>query len=78
MRNSTCKFIEKSIENTYLLITNKKTIDEICLENEIPLFFIEPEELTNQDIEEMIEYFGEVEEYEKCNELLKLKKENYE
>ena len=74
MTNNTCKFIEKSIENTYFLVTNKKTIDEICLENEIPLFFIKPEELTNQDIEEMIEHFVEIEEYEKCNELLKLKK----
>lgn len=68
------KFIEKSIENTYLIVTNRKTVDEICLENKIPLFFIEPDELTDEDIEEMIEYFVEKEEYEKCSELLKLKK----
>ena len=72
-------FIEKGIENTYLLVTKQKTMDEICEENKIPLFFIEPGELTNSDIDEMIEHFCMYEEYEKCADLLKLKKnKNYE
>ena len=71
-------FIQTGIENTYLLVTGRNTMKEICekcdLQNKSPIFFIEPEELTNTDIDEMIEHFCRYEEYEKCAELIKLKK----
>ncbi len=71
-------FIHIGIENTYLLATGRNTLEEIyqkCnIQNKLPIFFIEPEELTNSDINEMIEYFCGYEDYEKCAELIKLKK----
>jgi len=68
------KFIDKGIVNTYDLITGKKEFEDIVEDNEVPVFFINPEEdLDEEDLNTMIEYFVETEEYEKCAVLHKLK-----
>ena len=41
----------------------------------MPVFFIPPEEeVNNEDIDEMIAYYEDLECYEECAELLKIKK----
>jgi len=72
-------FIDKGIVNTFKLITGKSSYEEIVSESDGPgggtVFFIFPEdEPDNEDIDTMIEYFTSTEEYEKCAELIKLKK----
>ena len=67
------KFIDKGIVNTYDLITGKKEFEDIVENNKVPIFFINPEEdLDNEDLDTMIEYFVDTEEYEKCAVLQKL------
>jgi len=71
------KFIDKGIVNTYDLITGKREFEDIVEDDAFPVFFINPEEdLDNEDLDTMIDYFIETEEYEKCAELTKLKNKN--
>ena len=68
------KFIDKGIVNTYDLITGKRKLEDIVQDSKLPIFFINPEEdLDEEDLNTMIEYFVETEEYEKCAVLHKLK-----
>ena len=64
--------------NSYFLLTKKKSFSSL-VSGESPWFtfnslddFIDNR---NKYIDETIKYFEEVEEYEKCNELLKIKDE---
>jgi len=61
--------MEKYIRNTYKVLTMKQSIDEILENNEKAIFFGNPFELTNEDINEMIKFFEDTQEYEKCDEL---------
>ena len=71
----TDNFINTGIINSYELIMGEKTIEEIVKEEELPIFFINPEEkCDNEDLDTMIDYFVSTEEYEKCIVLTKLKK----
>ena len=67
--------LQTSIENTYSLLLEGKTIDEIY--NNSPksqlIFFVQPEEITPSDVDEMLEYFEYFEEYQKCIKLQSLK-----
>jgi hypothetical protein len=77
----TKKLLDKGIINTFNLITGKLTYEEIISESKGPgggtVFFVFPEdEPDNEDLDTMIEYFIEVEDYEKCSILKKLKNEN--
>ena len=72
----------KAMENTYDIITKRKTIDDVyyALEaDEFDEFFL-PFDPINEDgrtedvIDMVIEYFIKTEEYEKCAELTKIKK----
>ena len=67
------EFIEIGINNSYLVITGKNTVEELA-ENSNRLnptiFFTSPENYTIKDIDEMIEHFETTEEYEKCMELV--------
>lgn len=68
---------DKCMNNSYLLITGKKTVDEF-LKNEGDLYFLHnPDELAyfcNDDVyDQLIEYFTYTEEYEKCADILELK-----
>jgi len=78
MRNVTQELIlevmDVIVENTYLLITEKKTHDELLEENEhdFPVMFLmEPDQELDVSLYELlIDHYEEQEEYEKCQELL--------
>jgi len=60
--------------NSYRVMTLKSTVDEILSKNKKAMFYGDPFDYTNEDIDEVIEYFEMTEEYEKCGELLNEKK----
>ena len=66
--------IEECIRNTFDVLTNRQTIEEILNSEPKTMFYGNPFEVTNEDINEMIKFFENTEEYEKCNELLELLK----
>ena len=66
--------IEECIRNTFDVLTNKQTIEEILDSEPKTMFYGNPFEVTNEDINEMIEFFENTEEYEKCSELQELLK----
>ena len=51
-------------------MTFKSTIEEILNEDNKAMFYGNPLDYTTKDIDEVIEYFENTEEYEKCGELL--------
>ena len=65
---------EECIRNTYEVLTNKQSIEDILDSEPKSIFFGNPFDITNEDIDEMVEFFENTEEYEKCSELLELKK----
>tara|TARA_R100001480_G_scaffold113656_1_gene114230 strand:- start:106 stop:381 length:276 start_codon:yes stop_codon:yes gene_type:complete len=68
----------RAMENAYLLITGKKTLSDLLINDvvDIPLpFDPEHEDGKSSDILDiLIVYYEEMEEYEKCSELIDLKK----
>ena len=66
--------IEICMRNTFGVITNRCTMDDILdqYNGEDAMFYGNPLDITNDDIQEVIEYFETTEEYEKCSELLEL------
>ena len=66
--------IEECIRNTFDVITQRQTIEEILDSEPKTMFYGNPFEVKDEDINEMIEFFENTEEYEKCGELLELKK----
>ena len=61
--------IEECIRNTFDVLTNKQTIEEILDSEPKTMFYGNPFEVKDEDINEMIEFFENTEEYEKCSEL---------
>jgi len=56
--------------NSYLLVTGKKTLDEILERKGDQSFVTMPDETPDtEDLQLMIDYFVETEEYEKCAKL---------
>ena len=73
------KIIEEAMENAYDLITGKITIDHLLeegLQNKIYIAF-NPDSMDScmTNIDTVIKFFEENDEYEKCAELLEIKKE---
>ena len=69
------KHMENAMNNSYDLLTNHKSIEELIVENGISnLVFAHNIETnpTKQDIENMLNYFKESVDFEKCIELSKL------
>ena len=66
--------IEECIRNTFDVLTNRQTIEEILDSEPKTMFYGNPFEVKDEDINEMIEFFENTEEYEKCNELVEVKK----
>ena len=62
--------IDECMINSYRVMTLKSTVDEILSKNKKAMFYGDPFDYTNSDIDEVIEYFEMTEEYEKCGELL--------
>tara|TARA_R100001594_G_scaffold21687_3_gene41844 strand:+ start:5552 stop:5839 length:288 start_codon:yes stop_codon:yes gene_type:complete len=75
--------IYRAMYDTYLIILSKETFEEIvarheAFDEEIVLFinaFEGRKDITPEIVEEIIHYFTSLEEYEKCAELVKFKKE---
>ena len=66
--------IEECMRNTFDVLTNRQTIEEILDSEPKTMFYGNPFEVQNEDINEMIEFFENTEEFEKCSELLELLK----
>ena len=66
--------IEECIRNTFDVLTNRQTVEEILDSEPKTMFYGNPFEVKDEDINEMIEFFENTEEYEKCGELLELLK----
>ena len=66
--------IEECMRNTYEVLTNKQSIEDILSDEPKSMFYGNPFEVQNEDINEMIEFFENTEEFEKCSELLELLK----
>ncbi len=66
--------IEECMRNTFDILTNRQTIEEILDSEPKTMFYGNPFEVQDEDINEMIEFFENTEEFEKCSELLELLK----
>ena len=66
--------IEICMRNTFGVITNRCTMDDVLdqYDGEDAMFYGNPLNITDEDIKEMIEYFENTEEYEYCAELKEL------
>ena len=65
--------IEECIRNTYEVLTEKQRIEDILEDEPTSMFFGNPFEIALEDIDEMIKFFENTEEYEKCMELVYVK-----
>ena len=63
----------ESMINSYMIITDKLSFDELLEYNGCPLPFNPKKNIDNEVIDKIIDYFCTLEEYEKCGELKKLK-----
>jgi hypothetical protein len=61
--------IEECIRNTFDVITQRQTIEEILKQEPTTMFYGNPLDVTLEEIDEIIEFFENTEEYEKCKEL---------
>ena len=61
--------IEECMRNTYAVLTNKCIIEDILEDEPTSMFYGNPFDITIEDIDEMINFFENTEEYEKCSEL---------
>ena len=75
--------VEIMMSNTYGVLTNRVSVEEI-LEQYVDgkletlgdaMFYGNPYEMTCEDIDEVINFYENTEEYEKCSELLQVKKD---
>ena len=68
------EMIEICMRNTFGVITNRCTMDDILdqYDGKDAMFYGNPLDITDEDIEEMIEFFENTEEYEYCAELKEL------
>ena len=65
--------IDECMINSYQVMTLKSTVDEILNNNNKAMFYGDPFDYTTKDIDEVIEYFENTEEYEKCMQLVYVK-----
>tara|TARA_R110000824_G_scaffold65226_4_gene170047 strand:- start:10885 stop:11121 length:237 start_codon:yes stop_codon:yes gene_type:complete len=69
------EILDNAMNHAYSILTGETTFEMLMdIHDEVPLPFNIQEE--SPDYDGMIEYFIETEEYEKCEVLLKLKKES--
>ena len=67
------EILYESMINSYMIITNKLSFDELLEYNGCSLPFNPKKDINNTVIDKIIDYFCTLEEYEKCGELKKLK-----
>ena len=65
--------IDKCMNNSYKVMTFKSTVEDILEKDNKAMFYGNPLDYTTEDIDEVIDYFENTEEYEKCGELLEEK-----
>ena len=65
--------IDKCMNNSYKVMTFKSTVEDILEKDNKAMFYGNPLDYTTEDIDEVIDYFENTEEYEKCQQLLYLK-----
>jgi hypothetical protein len=65
--------IDKCMNNSYRVMTLKSTVEDILEKDNKAMFYGNPLDYTTEDIDEVIDYFENTEEYEKCGELLEEK-----
>ena len=65
--------IDKCMVNSYKVMTFKSTVEDILKKDNKAMFYGNPLDYTTEDIDEVIDYFENTEEYEKCGELLEEK-----
>tara|TARA_Y100001973_G_scaffold8881_1_gene12095 strand:- start:191 stop:463 length:273 start_codon:yes stop_codon:yes gene_type:complete len=67
--------IEIIMSNTYGVLTNKCSVEDILdqYKGEDAMFYGNPYDITTEDIDEVISFYENIEEYEKCQELLYVK-----
>ena len=74
----------KAMDNAYLVITNRLKLEGLLeeLDNDdleefsLPFNPFLHDNISNEEIDEVIEHFSNLEEYEKCAELVSFKKVN--
>ena len=67
--------IDNIMRNTYGVLTNRCSVEDILemYKGKDAMFYGNPYEITTEDVDEVISYFENTEEYEKCSELVKYK-----
>ena len=65
--------IEECIKNTYEVLTNKQSVENILEDEPTSMFYGNPFDITLEDVDEMIKFFENTEEYHKCMELVYVK-----
>ena len=65
--------IEECMRNTYAVLTNKCIIEDILEDEPTSMFYGNPLNAKVEDIDEVINFFENTEEYEKCSELMCIK-----
>ena len=67
--------IEIIMSNTYGVLTNRCSVEDILdqYEGTDAMFYGNPYDITTEDIDEVISFYENTEEYEKCSELLCVK-----
>ena len=67
--------IDNIMSNTYGVLTNRCSIEDILemYTGEDAMFYGNPHDMTLEDVDEVINYFENTEEYEKCQELVYVK-----
>ena len=67
--------IETIMNNTYGVLTNRCSVEDILdqYEGADAMFYGNPYDIECADIDEVINFYENTEEYEKCSKLLKIK-----
>ena len=67
--------IDNIMRNTYGVLTNRCSVEDILdqYKGKDAMFYGNPYEITTEDVDEVISYFENTEEYEKCMELVYVK-----
>ena len=63
------------MNNTYGVLTNRVSVEDVLemYEGKDAMFYGNPYQMTLEDVDEVINYFENTEEYEKCKELVDYK-----
>jgi hypothetical protein len=74
--------IEKAFDNSYLVLTKKTTFEELFEKKSKfgmrAVMMFDPGEEPDEDLfDDVIYYYEDLEEYERCAELLKIKKKKF-